>query len=269
MSPHSAQSESSLGEVPPEAEVVHSATRAAEPEPAKEVEVTEVAPAAVAEEKPIVDEPEVPVPEPQREVEEPALVEESVSSPGVTEHEVPAPAVPEPIVEPTAEKQPAPGVPELEHPAPESASGDVPPVEPGSVTEPQEREVVPPAALPEEGHSTDEADPANPEPNEAVQEVPTSDVAQEEPGDIDPSRSPWTPSYSVSSQGGGLDGAAPEDEGAVESVTAPEPPAEEPAAESPPVPEVVTPVEVRASNVSFLSHRIDRFSFRNLSLPNQ
>ena len=242
-----------LGDVPPGVEAVHSATVAAEPEPTKEVEVTEapavdsvdgVTPDAASEEKPTVGEPEVPVPVPQ-EVEEPPLVEEL---PGVTEQEVPAPAVPEPAVEPAAE-EPASGVPEPELPNSERAFGDVPPVEPESVTEPQEPGAVPPVIYSEEKPSPDEAEPeevtpAISEPVEATQDVPTSDVPQEESNEIEHSQSPWRPSYSVSFQGGGLDNVALADEEAVESTTVPEPPVEEPITESAPVPEIVTPVEV-------------------------
>lgn len=113
------------------------------------------------------------------------------------------------------------------------------------MNEPQEPGLVPPAVPTEEKHSTDEATPAISEPIEATQDLPTSDVPQEESNEIEHSQSPWTPSYSISSQGGGLDNAAPVDEEAVESTTAPEPPVEEPIAESAPAPEIVTLAEVR------------------------
>jgi len=188
--------------------------------------VEDVTPDVVAEEKLAVDEPEVPVLEPQEVVEEsvpaaPAPVEESEPSPEVTRQEVPVPVVSDPIVEP-------------EVPAPES----------------REAETVPPAVPPEEeglsvgGAGPEEATPAISEPVEAAQDVTNPDLPPEETKQVE---RPWTPSYSVSSQGGGLDDGAPADEEAAEP-TAPEPLVEEPAAESvpAPAPEIVTPAEVRA-----------------------
>ena len=126
--------------------------------------------------------------------------------------------------------------------------------------EPQEPGAVPPVVSSEEP-SPDEAElqeatPAISKPIQAPQEVPTSDVPQEESNKVERSQSPWTPSYSVSSQGGGLDDLAPADEEAVE-------PAEEQITESTPAPEIVTPAEVRAFDTLFLSSKIDQLLFRS------
>ena len=226
-----------------------------------------------SEEKPTIGEPEVPVPDPQKELKEPAPAEEPASSPEVTKHEIPAPVVSEPTVETTAEEEPASGVPEPEFPTPEPPVGEVHPAEPESVIEPQEFGPVPPPVTSEEKHSAvetelEEATPAISEPAEPPLDVPTSDVPQQESNKVERPHSPWTPSYSVSSQGGGLDNLAPADEEVVESTIAPEPPVEEPPAESMLTPEIATPAEVRAFNPSFISSKIDRFSFRNQPLPN-
>jgi hypothetical protein len=201
----------------------------------------------VGEDKLAVDEPEVSAPEPQEKVEGlapvvAAPVEES--SPEVIGQEVPAPAVSEPTVEPAAEEEPTASVLKPEVPTPE----------------PQEPKVVPPPVSSEKKLSTDEpapeeASPAISEPVDAAENVSTPDVPQEETKQVE---RPWTPSYSVSSQGGGLDTAPPADEEVDEPPTPPEPPVEEPAAEPTPTPEIVTPAEVRTFNISFPSQKIDQ-----------
>jgi hypothetical protein len=207
--------------------IVEGETPAVEP-------VEDVTPDATIQDKPTVDDLEVSkAGEPTLVVA--TLVEEPEPSPEVIEQAIFA--VPEPTVEPTTEEKPTPGVLEPEVPAPEPALEEVPPVESELVIEPQEPDTVPPPVPSEGKPSTDEAEPE--EAIEAAQDVPTSDVPQEETKQVE---GPWTPSYSVSSQGG-LDAAPPADED-VESTIAPEPPVEEPVAESAPVPEVATPDEV-------------------------
>ena len=221
--------------------VVEGDTPAVEP-------VEDVTPDAATQDKPTVDDLEV------LKAGEPALVvatpvEEPEPSPEVVEQAVFA--VPEPTVEPTAEEKLAPGVLEPEVPAPEPVLEEVPPVEFELVIEPQEPDVVPPPVPSEEKASIGEAEPE--EAVEAGQDVPTSDVPQEETKQVE---GPWTPSYSVSSQGG-LDAAPPADED-VESTIAPEPPVEEPVAESGPVPEVAAPDEVRTFIISSPSWKTDQ-----------
>jgi len=218
--------------------------------------VEDVTPSAVTEETPAVDGLEVPTPELQEEVEGAASVivastESSEPSPRVTEQEVPVSTVSEPTVEPAAEEGSTSDPLELNVPAPEPALGEVPPVESESVGEPQESEPAQPSvsfeAKPSVGEvEPEEAPPAIPDPAEAAQDIPASDVPQEETEQI---KSSWTPSYSVSSQGGGLDTAPPADEEVVEPMPVPEPPVEESVTESAPVPETATPAEVRASNI--------------------
>ena len=193
-------------------------------------------------------------PEPQEKVEEPAPVvatpvEELESSPDVAEPEVPVTPAPEPTVEDDS----APIVLEPGLPTPELALGDIPLVESEPVTEPQESEDIPPAVS-SERFSVDEAEPEETAP--AVSEVAQDALAQEISKEIERSQSPWTPSYSVSSQGGGLDSAAPADEEAVEPTSASEPTMEEPAAESTPTPEIVDSIEVCALNVPFPSEEL-------------
>ena len=185
-------------------------------------------------------------PEPQEKVEEPVPVvavpvEESESSSDVAEPEVSVTPAPEPTVEDDS----APVVLEPGLPTPEPALGDIPLVESESVTEPQEPEAIPPAVS-SERFSTDEAEPEEtvPTASESV-EVLQDALTQERSKEIERSQSPWTPSYSVSSQGGGLDSAAPADEEAVEPTSASEPTMEEPVAESVPTPEIVDSIEVR------------------------
>ena len=247
-------------------------------EPSSKVkEVVIDAEPVVAEEQPTVDELEVPIPGPQEKVEEPAPVvavpvEEPRPLTDATEREVSP--VPEPTPEPTLElasEDPTLGVLKSEIPEPEPALGGISLVESESVTKLREHDVAHPATSPEENPSTDEAgqEEATPtilEPIEAAQDVPTSDVPQEE-SEIGHSQSSWTPSYSVSSQGGGLDDAAPVDEEVVEPTTAPEPPVEETVAGSAPVPEIVTSAEVCAFRGSFPSSTTDPCSLRSLLLP--
>jgi len=215
-----------------------------------------VTPNVVAEETLAVDELEVPTPGLREKIEEAtsvvaAPVEGSEPSPEVTEQEVPVSVVSESTVEPAAEGGPASDPLGPDVPSSEPALGEVPPVESEFVGEPQESEAAEPPAPPEAKPSVDEVEsgeipPAIPDPAEAAQDIPALDVPQEE---TEQAENSWTPSYSVSSQGGDLDTAPPADEEAVESTPAPEPPVEESAAESAPAPEIVTPAEVRASNV--------------------
>lgn len=219
--------------------------------------IEDVAPDVVAEE------PEVPVPGPIEEVEEQGALTE------VTEQG--ASPVLEPPVELKTEEDYTPSVLEPEVPMPEPAPGNVPLVQPSSVINPQEPDTVPPVVS-NENPPTDEAEPEENIPTvseivEATQDVPTSDIFQEESNEIERSQSSWTPSYSVNSQGGGLDDIAPADEEVVEPMTLSEPPVEEAVDESASIPEIVTSVEVCTLNVPFLSSRIHRCSFRNLLLP--
>ena len=192
----------------------------------------------------------MPPPEPQEKVEEPAPVvaapvEELETSPDVAEPEVPITLAPEPTIKDDS----APVVLEPGLPTPEPTLGDIPLVESESVTEPQEPEDVPPAVS-SERFSTDEAEPEEtvPTASESV-EVLQDALTQERSKEIERSQSPWTPPYSVSSQGGGLDSAAPADEEVVEPTSASEPTMEEPAAESTLTPEIVDSIEVCALNV--------------------
>lgn len=116
---------------------------------------------------------------------------------------------------------------------------------------------------------TEEVTPATLEPIEAKQDIPTSGVPHEESSEVERSQSPWTPSYSVSSQGGVLDNPGLADEEAVGITSAPEPPVEEPTAETIPTPEIVTPAEVHTFDVSLPPSETDELLFRSLSLPNQ
>ena len=215
-----------------------------------------ITPEVVAEETSTVDEPEGPNPKLQEVVEEPAPVvaapaEDSEPPSEVTEQEVPVPVASEPTVEPAAEEESASDPFEADILAPEPTLSEVPPVESESASGPQEPEVVRPPVQSEEKPSTDEVELEEAslvisEPVEVSQDAPTSDVPREE---TKPVEGPWTPSYSVSSQGGGLDTAQPADEETVESTTAPEPLVEKLAADSIPAPEIVTPAEVCAFNV--------------------
>jgi len=218
--------------------------------------VEDVTPSVVTEEIPAIDGLKVPTPELQEEVERVASVivaptEGSEPSPRVTEQEVPVSTVSEPTVEPAAEGGSASDPLELNVPAPEPVLGEVPPVESESVGEPQQSE---PAQKPVSFEAkpsvseveSEEVPSAIPDPAEAAQDISASDVPQEETEQVESS---WTPSYSVSSQGGSLDTAPPADEEVVEPTPVPEPSVEESATESAPVPETATPAEVRASNV--------------------
>ena len=196
-------------------------------------------------------------PEPQEKVEEPvpvvaAPVEESESSPDVAEPEVPVTPAPEPTIEDDS----APVVLEPGLPTPGPALADIPLVESESVTEPQESEDIPPAVS-SERFSTDEAEPEEtvPTASESV-EVLQDALTQERSKEIERSQSPWTPPYSVSSQGGGLDSAAPADEEVVEPTSASEPTMEEPAAESTLTPEIVDSIEVRDLDAPFPSSEL-------------
>lgn len=231
--------------------------------PVREAEVSEdaptvdsvdgVTPGVATEEKPTVGEPEVPVPEPQKELEGPAQAEGLGPSPEAVKQGVPTLVVSKPTTEPATEDKPA--------------------AESESVIEPQEPGPVPPIVS-FEGPSPDEAElqaatPAISKSVEAAQEVPTPDVPQEESNEVGRSQSPWTPSYSVSSQGGGLDNLGSADEEVVGSTTTHEPPVEEPIAEPTSAPEIVTPAEVRAFNPLFLPSKIERLLFRSQPLPNR
>ena len=258
-----------VNEVPVEAEpVVATPLTFAVPEHVMEPVVTEEAPAissvedftpdVVTEETPAVGELEVPTPEFQEKIEKPAPVfaapvEGSEPSPEVTEQEIPISAVSEPTVEPAAEEGSASGPLESDVPAPEPALGEVPSVESESVGEPQ-------PSVSEKKPSADEVEPEEDPPTisdpvKAAQDIPASDIPQEETKQVPSS---WTPSYSISSQGGGLDTVPPADE-EVESAPAPKPLVEESPTESAPASEIVTTAEVRTSNVPPL-RKINRLS---------
>lgn len=165
---------------------------------------------------------EVPAAQPE-EVEEP-------KSPGVVQQE--------PAVERTNEES-ASDVPESIVISAELTLRQVPPVDPELVTVTQEVEAV-----------VDEVEPQQvplviSEPVEVEYDVQVPDALQEEAKQVD---RPWTPSYSVSSQGGGSDNVVAADEGNAEPSIVPEPPVEEPAA-----PAYVTtiPAEVCVLDVSF------------------
>ena len=149
---------------------------------------------------------------PPPEVEESAPVAtEPVANPEpeseVVKQEVPPPTITEPAVEPAIE-EPASHVLE-------PTLAEDPPVEPDSVAEfqeptsgssvPYEKELVvdEPEGVP----------PAISEPVEAKRDAPIPDVPEEE---TKLAGRPRTPSYSVSSQGGGLDSAVPAEEEAFE-----------------------------------------------------
>ena len=211
--------------------------------------VEDVIPNTVSEEKPTV-EAKVPVTQPE-EVEEPGpIVAESAEkrepSPG---QEIPAPIVSELAVEPTNE-EPVLSVPESDIPPAEPAIEQVPPMEPESAAEPQETEGVNPPA-PSEFEEEVSVDPVEQEhvplvisePVEAEKDVLISDPLQEEARQVE---RPWTPSYSVSSQGGGLDDIVSTDEVAAEPTVVPELPVEELVA---PAPGSVIPAEVRVLDI--------------------
>ena len=218
--------------------------------------VEDITPSVVTEETPALGGFEVPTPELQEEVERAASfivapIEGSEPSPRVTEQEVPVSTVSEPTVEPAAEEGSASDPLELNVPAPELTLGEVPPVESEPVGESQESEPAQPPVSFEAKPSVGEVEPEEvpsviPDPTEVAQDIPASDIPQEETEQVESS---WTPSYSVSSQGGGLDAAPPADEEVVEPTPAPEPPVKESATESASVPETANPAEVRASNV--------------------
>lgn len=219
-----------LSVVPISEDVVESV---AEETPVVVDSVEETAPDVVSEENPAFEEEEALAPQ-TKEVEEPVTVvvasveetipvvaepvEESEPSSYVNEQKDAAPAVSERAVE---ESTPQPDVSATE-PTPEKVS----PVEPQSTVESRETEVINQPAPSEE-----------PVVDEAEQEASIPDVPQEE---VKPLERPWTPSYSVSSQGGGLDNIVPTGEEASEPTIAPEPPAEEPVVSTP---EVEAPAE--------------------------
>lgn len=292
-----ARAESLLDDdVLPEVQDAPAAAEVPEPEPVKEVEVTE--PENAQETLP-VDEPSVqePVLEPSNDVKEVPVEAEPVVARPLT-----VLAVPEPLVElvveeaqvvdsvdeaevpvPLAEETEGPGPivaesAEEPEPSPEDAAPeptveletavtevlDVPaePVEPELAAEFQKIEAadlpVPSEQLALDNAELEEVTPAISEPIETEPEAPISDVPQEETKSVE---RPWTPSYSVSSQGGGLDKIAPADEEVSGPTIVPEPPVEEPVA---PVPETVTPTEVCTLGVLFPSFGIDQFSVQEL-----
>ena len=207
-----------------------------------------VAPGVITEEKPVVDEVKEPVP--PLEVEEPApVVTEPVANPKpeseVVKQEVPPPTITEPAVEPAIEEP-------VSH-VPEPTSAEDPPAEPDSVEEFQEP--VSGSSVPYEKELVvDELEgvpPAISEPVEAKRDLPIPDVPEEE---TKQAGRPWTPSYSVSSQGGGLDSAVPAEEEALEPNVATETPVEPAACE----PETVTLVEVCILRASFPSRKINQ-----------
>ena len=195
--------------------------------------VEDVTPAIVPERQYTLDEPEPPVPE-------------------VAEQEDPVLTASEPIIKPAAEEGSTSDPLEPDLPAPGPVLGEAPPAKPEPVSEPQESETLHPLAPLEEELSSEETPPTIPEPVEVVQDAPTSDILQEETKQVESS---WTPSYSVSTQGGGLDVAPSADEEVIEPTPAPETPVEESAAEPEPaaVPEISTAVEVCVFNVSLPS----------------
>ena len=173
-----------------------------------------------------------PVLEPSNEVRELPLGADPVIATPLTL------AVPEHLMEPVA-MQEAPAVNSVVDVAPDvvAAEGSEPPA--------KEPEADQPPAL-SENPSTDEtelkdASPAISGTVETARDAPTSDVPQEQTSQIERS---WTPSYSVSSQGGGLDTSQTANEEVVEPTPAPESPAEELATEPAPASETVTSVEV-------------------------
>ncbi|KAF9791018.1 hypothetical protein BJ322DRAFT_421677 [Thelephora terrestris] len=186
---------------------------------------------SVDEAAPLPDEVEGPVPVVAASVEEPDSPSE------VIEQEVLAAS--ELAVEPLAEEA-ATDAPESDFPA-EPTQEEVPPVESEAVLASQKTEAVglpvPSEELAVDEVEPDDVSPAFSEPAEAEEEVPTPDVSQEETKSLE---RPWTPSYSVSSLGGGLDKVAPADEEVSEPTIVPEPPLEEPA---PPAPEIITSTE--------------------------
>lgn len=237
--------------------------------------VEDIIPDVIAEETPTVDELEVSTLEPQEKIEAStfvvaAPVESSEPTPEVTEQEVPAFAVFGPTVEPAAEEGPVSDPLEPDVLAPELALGEAPPVESESVEELQEFEAAQPPAS-EEKPSVDEVEPeeAPPaifDPVNAAQDSPVPDVLQEETKQAE---SFWAPSYSVNFQGGSLDITLPADE-EVESIPAPELPVEESVVEFAPAPEIVTPAEVRASNVPpYLREKLTSFPSRSMLLSSQ
>jgi hypothetical protein len=92
--------------------------------------------------------------------------------------------------------------------------------------------------------------PAISEPVEAKHDVPIPAIPQEETKQAE---RPWTPSYSVSSQGGGLDSAVPTEEALGQNI-ATETPVEPAASE----PEPVTVVEVCTFRPLFPSRKINQ-----------
>ena len=285
--------------IPHEAEDVRSTTEVAdpgptergdvvEPEPVEEVEVTEESlpgddpPAQVlvsqslnsVREIPVDVEPVIARPLPILEltaegthsVEEvtadivptaPGSAEELKPSHEAIEREIVAFASSEPPVEPVAENS-ASVVPEPYALAPNLTSEEVPALEPGLVTGSQKVEVVTPA-LPQE-HTADETQPEEVPPvvSEHIEAEQVSGALQE-PEHVE---RPWTPSYSVSSQGGGLDNVASTEEDTI----APEPPVE--VAATPP-PEIVASAEVRTPRVCFHHAGLTILLPRSLMLFNQ
>ena len=253
------------GEVPPEVGEVPSITEVVEldlaekvdivnPEPVKEVEVTEP---ENPEDTLSVQEPPTPefIPESSNDVREVLVhAEPVVARPLAQEHVEEAPVVTpveDVIPDVVSEKLAV----EVSHGVDEPTNeepilGEVPPVGPESAAKPQETEVVNPPAPSEEAV-------VEPEPTVLIPDAP-----QEEAKQVD---RPWTPSYSVSAQGGGLDNTAPADEEVVEPAVVPEPPVEEPTT---PVVETETLADVRTLGALFLPG-LTGFLFRSPLSPNQ
>ena len=190
--------------------------------------VEDFIPSITPEEK-LTAQAKVPATQPEETQESVPVVAEPAKEPepsiGVVEQEVPAPTLSEPAVEP-ANELPAFDVPKSDVSAAEPTLGEVPPVGLESETEPQETEIS--------------------DPYEADKDLVTRNALAE----LKEAIHPWTPSYSISSQGGGLDDAALAEEG-----VAPELPAEEPAA---PASEIMIPAEVCALDVPSPWRRINQ-----------
>lgn len=189
----------------------------------------------------LIDEADVLITQPE-EVKEPTVagaVEASEPSPGVVEQGVPIPIPSEPAVEP-ANEEPVLNVSESD-----VIAGTVPHVEPGSMVEPQETETWNPPVTSEEEATVDKV---------GLEQAPSA-ISE-----------PWTPSYSVSSQGGGLEDALSADGEITEPTVAPELSVEEPAA---PTAETGTPAEVCALRVRSLCGGLTRFSLRSQLLSSQ
>ena len=185
---------------------------------------------------------EVSVTQPEADEEPVPVVSESVKEPepslGAVDQEAPAFAISKPAEKPTNEA-PAFDVPESDVAPVDPSLEVVPPVEPESVVESQETEI-----------ESEQVPLTISEPVEVGQHVLVPDAPQEEAQEAD---RPWTPSYTVSSQGGGLDNTVSTDEVVVDPMVNPEPLVEEPA------PEIVTPVEVRPLVFCFIHERLTKF----------